>query len=83
MDNISKARRALEKIQYFYDNAGPKGYSQALFYYNELATLTMSAQRSKKYQNEAPIINDFRKQAEPLMGEMKKWRDEWEQKTEK
>lgn len=76
MDNISKARERLDKIKYYHENAGPNGHSQALFYYGELGKIYKN---SKK--NEAPIIHDFYKEASALMTEMKKWRDEWDQKT--
>jgi len=74
----SKAKHHLERIQYYHENAGPRGYAQAKYHYNELAKLQMVVQYSKKYKNEAPIIASFGKQAEPLMKEMKKWQDEWE-----
>ena len=79
----SKARHHLERIRYYHENAGPRGYAQAKYHYNELARLQMAAQYSKKNKGDAGIIAIFREQAEPLMQEMKKWQDEWEQKTKK
>jgi hypothetical protein len=73
-----KARHALERIEYFYNNAGPRGYSQAMHYYNELAKLLMGARHSKKNKGDAGIIASFREQADPLMKEMKNLQDEWE-----
>lgn len=66
-DNISKARECLKKIKYYYDYAGANGYSQAMFYFNEL---------SKRYKdgakNDQQIIQSFYKEAEKYMHEMKK-----------
>lgn len=53
----SEARHHLERIQYFHENAGPKGYKQAEYHYNKLARLLMAAQRSKKNQNNADYFN--------------------------
>ena len=52
----SKARHHLERIGYYHENAGPRGYAQAKYHYNELAKLQMGVHYSKKYKNEAPII---------------------------
>lgn len=78
MDNISKARERLDKIKYYHEHAGPNGYSQAMFYYNELGKIYTKANK-----NDAPIIHIFYKEANILMDEMKKWQDEWKQKTGK
>ena len=75
MDNISKAREQLDKIKYYHENAGPKGYSQALFNYGELGKIYKKANK-----NDAPIVHIFYKEANILMAEMKKWRDEYKKK---
>ena len=79
----SEARHYPKRIRYYHDNGGPRGYAQAKYHYNELARLQMAAQHSKKNRGDAGIIAIFREQAEPLMQEMEKWQDEWEQKTKK
>jgi hypothetical protein len=76
----SKARHHLERIRYYHENAGPRGYAQAEYHYNELARLLMAAQGSKKNKSDAGIIAIFREQAGSLMAEMEKWQDEWKKK---
>jgi hypothetical protein len=71
MDNISKARERLDKIKYYYKNAGPNGYSQALYYYSELGNIYRKANK-----NDAPIIRIFYNEASALMAEMKKLEDD-------
>jgi hypothetical protein len=75
----SKARYHLEQIKYYHENAGPRGYVQAKYHYNELGRLQIAAQRSKDNKGDAGIIAIFREEAGHLMSEMKKWQDEWEQ----
>jgi hypothetical protein len=76
-----KARRAFEQIEYYYNNAGPRGYSQAKYHYNELAKLLMGAHYSKRDKSDASIIAIFREQAELLMKEMKERQDEFEKEA--
>ena len=78
MDNISKSRERLDKIKYYHENAGPNGYSQALYYYSELGKIYKNSKT-----NEAPIIHIIYKEASALMDEMKKWKDEWKKKEGK
>jgi len=75
----SKARHHFERIQYYHENAGPRGYRQALYHYDELGRLQMAAHNSKRNQSDASIIGIFREQAGHLMAEMKKRQEEWGQ----
>lgn len=69
----SKGTHHLEQIRYYHENAGPRGYAQAKYHYNELAKLQMAAYRSKNNKGDASIIAILREQAGSLMQEMKKW----------
>ena len=68
---LSEARRHAEKIKHYYDHGGSKGYSQSLYHYKMLSSLVFKAMRSKKYKEEAPLINSIRTSMEKLMDEMK------------
>jgi len=56
----SKARHHLEQIRYYHEDAGPRGYAQGKYHYNELAKLQMVAQYSKNNKSDASIIAIFR-----------------------
>jgi hypothetical protein len=55
----SKARHRLERIRYYHENGGPKGYAQAKYHYNELARLQMAAQYSKKIRVMLVLLLSF------------------------
>ena len=40
---VKEARHNAEKIQYYYDHAGYRGYSQAKYHYSKLSELMMRA----------------------------------------
>lgn len=70
-----EAKRCLEKIKYFYDNAGSTGYSQAQYYHSELARFVGKALASKKEKGDAPLIHGFLIESNKFMDEMKELRD--------
>ena len=68
---LPDARRHAEKIENYYEHAGDKGYAQAVYHWDQLASLVFSAMNSKRYKNEAPVINSIRKSMQQKMDEMK------------
>ena len=67
---LSKARKHAEKIKYFYDHAGERGYSQALYHWNKLSSLALRASRSKRDKNDAPLIQEIKNSLKNMMDEM-------------
>jgi len=67
---IKEAERIAAKIDYFYNNAGSRGYDQATNHFDKLPGLIYKAMHSKRYSGEAPFINRIRKDMQPLMDEM-------------
>jgi hypothetical protein len=67
---LKEAYRHADKIRYFHEHAGEKGYAQALYHWDRLIGLVFSVSNSKKYKNEEPLINSIRKSMQPLMDEM-------------
>ncbi len=45
---LPDARRHAEKIEYYYKYAGDKGYAQAVYHWDKLASLLFSAMNSKR-----------------------------------
>lgn len=68
---FKEAQRHVEQIKYFYDNAGSRGYDQAVYHFNELTGLIFKAMKSKRYKDEVPLINSIKKDMQTLMDEMK------------
>jgi hypothetical protein len=68
--HIREARRHAQKIEYYYNHAGEKGYAQAVYHWDKLADLVFGAMNSKKHKGEAPIIQEIRKRLQPKMDEM-------------
>jgi hypothetical protein len=68
---LSKAYRHAEKIKYYYDNAGERGYSQAKHHWSELTSLVFKARNSRKYKNEESVIYGIRQSMKQMMDEMK------------
>jgi hypothetical protein len=73
---LKEARHHIEKIQKYFDHAGPKGYSQAKYHYDELSNLLMRVYRSSKDKGDAPIIQALKKSIDPLMEQMRKREEE-------
>jgi hypothetical protein len=69
---LKEAGHHAEKIQYYFDHAGPNGYSQAKHHYDELSNLQMRAYKSSKDQGETSIIQALKKSADQLMEQMRK-----------
>jgi hypothetical protein len=69
---LKEARQHAKKIQYYYDHAGSRAYSQAEYHYNELCGLMLRAERSKNDKNDAIIIQALKESSVDLMGEMRK-----------
>ena len=65
-ESLREAQRHAEKIKDFYDNAGNKGYSQAMHHWSELTKITRNAP-----ENDKPVINSIRLEMRKLMEEMK------------
>lgn len=68
---LPAARHHAEEIERLYEHAGTNGYAQAVFHWNELATLCLRAERSKRHKNDAPLINAIRNDVKLMMEEMK------------
>lgn len=68
---LRDARRHAEKIEYYYKYAGSRGYAQAVYHWDKLVSLVLSAMNSKRYKNEAPLINSIRRSMQKMMDEMK------------
>ena len=69
---LKEARNHVEKIQYYFDHAGAKGYSQAKYHYDELSNLLMRSNRSSNDKGDTSIIHALYKQADDLMKQMRK-----------
>jgi len=69
---LKEARHHVEKIQYYFDHAGAKGYSQAKYYYDELSNLLMRSYRSRKDKGDTSIIHALYKSVDHLMEQMRK-----------
>jgi hypothetical protein len=69
---LKEARHHARKIQYYYDHAGSRGYSQAEYHYDELCGLMIRAERSKNGRNDLVIIQALKESAVGLMEEMRK-----------
>ena len=67
---IKDAHRHAEKIKYYYENAGSRGYDQAIYHFDKLTGLIFKAMQSNRYKGEAPLINSIKKDMQPLMDEM-------------
>ena len=68
---LPEAQRHAEKIDYFYKHAGTRGYSQALYHLDEIASLAIKAQNSEKYREEVPVIHGIMKSMQEMMDKMK------------
>jgi hypothetical protein len=68
---LKEARHHAEKIRYYYNQGGTKGYSQAEYHYEKLSELILRAEKSKKYKNDAFIIQTIKISAYDLMKEMR------------
>lgn len=68
---LRDARRHAERIEYFHENAGGRGYDQAVHHFGELTGLIFRARQSNRYKDEAPLINIIKKDMQTLMDEMK------------
>jgi hypothetical protein len=68
---LSDARRHAKKIEHYYQHAGSRGYTQALYHYEELTRLVFSAMKSKKHKGKASLINSIRMSMQKMMDEMK------------
>lgn len=69
---LKEARYDVKKIQYYYDHAGSRGYSQAKYHYFNLSDMMMRAHRSKHDKNETIIIQMLKKSVDGLMEEMRR-----------
>lgn len=69
---LKKAKFHAERIQYYYDYAGPMGYSQAKSHWHDLCDLIGRALRSKHDKNDAIVIGSIKESVQPLMEHMKK-----------
>lgn len=69
---LKEARNHAKKIQYYYDRAGTRAYSQAEYHYDELCGLMLRAERSKDGRDDAIIIQTLKESAVGLMEEMRK-----------
>lgn len=69
---LNEVRRHEKKIRHYYDHAGSRGYSQAIYYFSQLAEIMVRASRSTKNQGEVPIIHSIYKSVQSLMDEMKR-----------
>ena len=69
---LKEARHHVEKIQYYFDHTGAKGYSQAKYHYDELSNLLMRAHKSSKDKGDTSIIQTLYKSAGHLMEQMRK-----------
>jgi hypothetical protein len=67
---LRKARRHAQKIEYYYDYSGEKGYAQAVYHWDKLAGLVFGAMNSKRDKSDAPIIQEIRKRLQQKMDEM-------------
>lgn len=68
---LRDARRHAENIEYYYKHAGSRGYAQAVYHWDKLASLVFSAMNSKRYKDEAPLINSIRQSMQQMMDGMK------------
>jgi len=68
---LRDAYRHAEKIEYYHEHAGSRGYSQALYHLTKLANLVFSARNSKKYKNEEPLIHSIMQSKQQMVDEMK------------
>ncbi len=68
---LRDARRHAEKIEYYYEHAGVRGYSQAEYHWNRLSRCLLGATRSKNEKSYAAIIQGIRQSSQPMMDEMK------------
>ena len=72
----TEAERYFGRIQYFYQNAGATGYSQAKPYYDKLSDLMRRA-NSLKDKNDILFIQTIIRDVEPLIEEMKERENEF------
>lgn len=68
---MKDAHRHAEKIKYYHENAGSRGYDQAIYHFDKLTELIFKAMQSTRYKGEAPLINSIKKDMQALMDEMK------------
>jgi hypothetical protein len=69
---LKEAKFHAERIQHYYDYAGPMGYSQAKYDYLQLSNLILRAHQSKHDKSDAVLIRDIKQSADLLMEQMKK-----------
>jgi len=74
---LRMAREHAERIKYYYDYAGPSGYQQAKYHFNQLGSLIGRASSSKNNKSDAVFIRPLVDTARKQMDEMAKRRDEW------
>jgi hypothetical protein len=73
---LRRARHHASKIQYYYAQAGSRGYSQAEYHYSELSELLLRASKSKNDKNDTLVIQALKESAVGLMEEMQKRRQD-------
>jgi hypothetical protein len=73
---LKEARVHIDRIQYYYNHAGFRGYSQAEYHYSKLSDLTLRAERSKHDKNDAIVIRVLRESVGRLMEEMKRRKED-------
>ena len=66
------AKRHFEKIQYYYDYAGPYGHQQAIDHHSKLNKISLQAYRSLNNQGDLILIQELLKSSNSMMEEMKK-----------
>ena len=69
---LKRARYHAGRIQYYYNHAGRRGYTQSEYHYSEMSELSLRAERSKNDKNDALVIRVLHESADRLMAEMLK-----------
>ncbi len=64
------------QIQYYYDQGGTAGYSQAQYHYSKLTELLGKASGSKNDKDDVVVIQKYIESCRPLMDDMRQKEDD-------